>query len=268
MNPDHARFADWDSAYVLGALSPAERRDYEEHLETCETCRRSVAELAPMPGLLARLSPERAAALLDDPEAASAPAPRPRPPRGGAPGGPAPTAPVVRARGGSPRGRGGRARVRRDRGAARDHRGRPTRRSVAFESVVDVPLTATATLTPAGWGTRIELDCRYAEDAASDAPAEGWPYALVVVDRDGERSEVSSWRASPGSDGAPLRRHRARPRRDRVARDPGAGQRRRAHARRHRLTARLNRRGAARHIDGVRRRGQRGLAGSAGRGAA
>ena len=42
-------------------------------------------------------------------------------------------------------------------------------------------------------------DCRYAEDAASDAPAEGWPYALVVVDRDGVRSEVSSWRASPGS---------------------------------------------------------------------
>ena len=43
MNPDHPRFADWDSAYVIGALSPAERREYEEHLETCETCRRSVA---------------------------------------------------------------------------------------------------------------------------------------------------------------------------------------------------------------------------------
>ena len=36
MNPDHARFAEWDSAYVLGALSPAERREYEEHLETCD----------------------------------------------------------------------------------------------------------------------------------------------------------------------------------------------------------------------------------------
>ena len=32
MNPDHARFAEWDSAYVLGALSPAERREYEDCL--------------------------------------------------------------------------------------------------------------------------------------------------------------------------------------------------------------------------------------------
>ena len=50
MNPDHARFAEWDSAYVLGALSPAERREYEEHLESCELCRRCVAELTPIPG--------------------------------------------------------------------------------------------------------------------------------------------------------------------------------------------------------------------------
>ena len=76
MNPDHSRFADWDSAYVLGALSPADRREYEEHLETCEVCRRSVAELAPMPGLLARLPAERAEALLDEP-AVGASAPRP-----------------------------------------------------------------------------------------------------------------------------------------------------------------------------------------------
>ena len=75
MNPEHARFADWDSAYVLGALSPAERREYEEHLETCETCRRSVAELSPIPGLLARLSVERAEALLVDDQAPAAPRP-------------------------------------------------------------------------------------------------------------------------------------------------------------------------------------------------
>jgi hypothetical protein len=66
MNVDHERFADWDSAYVLGALSPAERREYEGHLESCERCRRAVEELAPMPGLLARLTPERAEALLGD----------------------------------------------------------------------------------------------------------------------------------------------------------------------------------------------------------
>ena len=62
-----------------------------------------------------------------------------------------------------------------------------------------MPLVADATLTPVAWGTRIELDCRYTDDGASDAPAEGRPYALVVVARDGDRSEVSSWRATPGS---------------------------------------------------------------------
>ena len=65
MNQDHARFADWDSAYVLGALPPGDRREYEAHLETCEACSRSVAELAPIPGLLARLPADRAEALLD-----------------------------------------------------------------------------------------------------------------------------------------------------------------------------------------------------------
>ena len=75
MNPDHSRYAEWDAAYVLGALSPAERREFEEHLEACEACRRSVAELAPMPGLLARLSAGRAEALLD--EDGTAPSPRP-----------------------------------------------------------------------------------------------------------------------------------------------------------------------------------------------
>ena len=32
MNPDHAHFAEWDAAYVVGALSSAERRQFEEHL--------------------------------------------------------------------------------------------------------------------------------------------------------------------------------------------------------------------------------------------
>ena len=32
MNPNHSRYADWDSVYVLGSLSPAERREYEEHI--------------------------------------------------------------------------------------------------------------------------------------------------------------------------------------------------------------------------------------------
>src|SRR5262249_35717946 len=46
-----------DGPYVLGALSPAERAEYERHLATCSTCRESVAALAVLPGLLSRLDP-------------------------------------------------------------------------------------------------------------------------------------------------------------------------------------------------------------------
>ena len=46
-----------DGAYVLGALSPTERAEYERHLASCQSCRESVAALAVLPGLLSRLDP-------------------------------------------------------------------------------------------------------------------------------------------------------------------------------------------------------------------
>ena len=45
-------FAHDDAAYVLGALSPAERLEFERHLATCDECSRSVRSFAGMPGLL------------------------------------------------------------------------------------------------------------------------------------------------------------------------------------------------------------------------
>ena len=47
-------FAHFDGSYVLGALSAADRRDFEDHLETCEDCSHRVRDLAGLPGLLAR----------------------------------------------------------------------------------------------------------------------------------------------------------------------------------------------------------------------
>lgn len=202
MNADHERYVDWDSAYVLGALSPVERRDYEQHLESCESCRRSVAELTPIPGLLARLSPDRADALLHDGSdgadaSAAPPAPRPE------------LLDAVRREGRRRRLRRTRFRFAAMAAAAAVVlaavlvplallRPAADAQTVAFESVAELPITATATLTSVEWGTRIELDCRYGDAAASDAPEGGWPYALYVVDRDGDRSEISSWRANPG----------------------------------------------------------------------
>lgn len=48
-------YAHDDGAYVLGALAPAERSSFERHLAGCPGCREAVAELAVLPGLLARL---------------------------------------------------------------------------------------------------------------------------------------------------------------------------------------------------------------------
>jgi hypothetical protein len=50
-------------AYVLGALTPADRATYERHLATCADCRDEVAELAVLPGLLSRLDAETAVTL-------------------------------------------------------------------------------------------------------------------------------------------------------------------------------------------------------------
>ncbi|MET0134497.1 MAG: zf-HC2 domain-containing protein [Kibdelosporangium sp.] len=45
-------------AYLLGALDPAERSAFEEHLTTCPTCKAELLRLAPLPGLLQRLTSE------------------------------------------------------------------------------------------------------------------------------------------------------------------------------------------------------------------
>jgi len=52
-----------DGAYVLGALSPAERSAFERHLADCAACREAVANIAVLPGLLGRLSSADAASV-------------------------------------------------------------------------------------------------------------------------------------------------------------------------------------------------------------
>lgn len=45
----------WDAAYVLGALSPEERLEYEDHVAYCLSCPAGVVELSGLPGLLAQI---------------------------------------------------------------------------------------------------------------------------------------------------------------------------------------------------------------------
>ncbi len=46
---------EWDAAYVLGSLSATDRALFEAHLEGCDACMRSLAELSGLPGVLRML---------------------------------------------------------------------------------------------------------------------------------------------------------------------------------------------------------------------
>jgi anti-sigma factor RsiW len=60
---DNHEYSTWDAAYVLGSLSPADRREFEGHLSVCPFCSQAVAELSGMPALLSKLDGETVAAI-------------------------------------------------------------------------------------------------------------------------------------------------------------------------------------------------------------
>jgi anti-sigma-K factor RskA len=54
---NHDRWADAAGAYVLDAMTPSEREDFERHLATCPACREDVDELRPAAEALPMASP-------------------------------------------------------------------------------------------------------------------------------------------------------------------------------------------------------------------
>lgn len=54
---EHRRLRELMGAYVLGGLSSEDRRAFESHLLTCDSCRDEVLLHAPLPGLLGRQAP-------------------------------------------------------------------------------------------------------------------------------------------------------------------------------------------------------------------
>jgi hypothetical protein len=173
-------FAMFDGAYVLGALSDADRVAFEAHLAECDACSASVRELSGLPALLAAV-PE--SAVIDE-----------------AP--PLSLLPALQRR--------ARSSVRRRRwimtGVAVAAAcvvalavvvswptSAPTTHPVAMTAVASAPITATADVRDVGWGTKIELVCRYAE---TSQPVR--PYALVVVDRNDKVYELGTWNLVPG----------------------------------------------------------------------
>jgi hypothetical protein len=197
-------YSDWDAAYVLGSLSPMERREFERHLVTCASCSAAVAELAALPGLLAKLPTAEARGLLL-PES-EVPVPATLLPR------------LVR----SVARRRRRIRALIASGVvvaaaaaaaivlmiplvfpgAAPHNA-TTSAEVTLSQVVPTSLNASIRLVSEGWGTRIEMNCRYDKvggsgptDYARDA---AHTYAMYVTDTAGQTTQVATWTAKPGS---------------------------------------------------------------------
>lgn len=208
---EHERFAEWDAAYVLGSLSPADRRAYEEHLASCPICSASVRELAGVPGLLGALRRDEAMDLLLTSSTDAAQSDHASPDAAPPDLVPALLHRVRRRR-----------RVRRWSvagaivGAAAVAAAfalvvpavvsAPPPATVATSlhqvgSASSSPLQAQVTLTSKKWGTSIGMVCIWKADSSwspDSGSASRWDYGLWVVARDGTTDRVATWSAGPG----------------------------------------------------------------------
>ena len=215
MSPDSRpgldRYAQLDAAYLLGALPPAERADYEAHLAGCDACRAHLAELAPVLSHLAGTDET----LLDD-EATEGAAESLIPDT---------VLPALLAA-------AGRARRRRrllvgglsglaaaslvgvvilasTLNAGRLPTAGPTGRHVPTSAATagsaavarpmtalgPTPVTAEVALQRTDWGTEIDLTCWYRTSASAQA---GYQYTLTVRGTDGTTHQLGTWRLDPG----------------------------------------------------------------------
>jgi hypothetical protein len=195
------QFAHDDGAYVVGALSPAERQQFEQHLSGCAECARSVRELAGLPGLLARVDPHD----LDFPPT-DEPVPdsllpalvrevrRSQRRRTFVTALVAAAAVVVVALGffavtGD--------RIRGDAPSAATVS--PTMSSAPGRSmnpVTHAPMRARVAFESVPWGTKLLLTCTYMTRHYEWPPAAS--YALFVRTREGQTEQVATWRSLPG----------------------------------------------------------------------
>lgn len=194
-------YNDWDGSYVLGALSPADRDEFERHLADCPACSDAVRDLAGLPGLLSRVDAPALAAT-------SAPVPdtllprlvsevrRERRRRSLVAMGLAAAAVVAVVAGtlatggiiGSESPSAGPTTVRpEDAAAAR-----------AMEPVGAAPVRGWLTLETVPWGTRLTLECTYGPTADQYGGGAATRYAMVVRTRGGREHQVATWNALPG----------------------------------------------------------------------
>lgn len=182
-------YRDWDAAYLLGSLAPAERREFEQHLDGCAECTASVAELAALPGLLARVPASEVESPEDLPQdllprlvtAARRHRRRTRALTAGLVLGSAAAAVAVALilPGILP--------------------GEPGERvaELTLSQVVPSALSAEVRLVAHDWGTSVEMTCSYAGDYAGP-DVTGGTYGLYLTDDAGGTTQLATWTAMPG----------------------------------------------------------------------
>ena len=200
-----------DGAYVLGALSPAERAAYERHLATCSFCREAVSDISTLPDLLSRLDAKEFARLLDPSLTADDPAITGRRAHPGASLRDYATSSALSASRGKRR-KNLSVRVLSTVASAvlvaiiavgvvawtRDTpapAGPPAGPAVAMTPVEGAsPVTATVRLTSTAGGTKVDLVCSYSKSA--DRP---YTFRLIAYVPDEDQEQIGSWQASPGA---------------------------------------------------------------------
>lgn len=196
-------FQDWDAAYVMGMLGADERRAFERHLAECPRCTAEMAELAGIPAVLGRLTPDEAVTLLEPGATPVAPArDRHTPDRVQE------LARTVRRRTQTRRRRFAGALI--GTGALLVAAGVITVVTVTGAGTSPVPavigaeavsmsqvqpgwIDADIAVTEASWGTRFDWSCSYRE--TWDASGDPVTYDLVVTDAGGAETTVATWTA-------------------------------------------------------------------------
>ena len=210
-------YAMWDAAYVLGSLSPAERREFESHMANCKPCRDAVAEISGMPALLSRLDGDDVAEIDELGQAVGAPPPV----------SPELLTSLLKRVTWQRR----RSRVLTWAVAAaaaavlvvgvfvawRSNPAIPSPEpppqassSVLTMTPVATPseLSATITLGSHRWGTQIQMTCTYGAESKNGGDADsdeaGDKLAMVVVGRDGSQTQLATWVGLAGVSASPV----------------------------------------------------------------
>jgi anti-sigma factor RsiW len=197
---DSHEYETWDAAYVLGSLSPADRREFEAHLNVCASCRQAVAELSGMPALLSKLDGETVASIN---EATEPPAPAPN---------------LLPSLLFAVRRRRRRSRLVTWSSSAAaavllsvglfigvsGHSPTPaplqaTASGLPMSQIGTTALASTVSVSSQHWGTFIDLRCV----CLAPVYAHHDRLAMVVVGRDGSHTQLATWVAEPGHTATP-----------------------------------------------------------------